>query len=202
MVTLPFPMNYYPSVCLHVPQTTDKYLVGVFIVPLYRDKTSSSTSCNHRILWKNSSVPKMRMCQITLLFLFIFLMPLSRYTSSTPLDGCYWKLHTILKFSVKKCDQDLLLIWWPKSQQMLQKGIVRKSVFLITSIWLEPKILVFKVLCQVSDVRKDRSYKTFKRLPKSSQTWLIRLGTGRGGNHNPTWPVATVAHYKEDISAH
>lgn len=47
---------------------------------------------------------------------------------------------------------------------MLQKGIVRKSVFLITSIWQQSKILDFKVLSQGSDGRKDRSYKDLQEI--------------------------------------
>lgn len=31
---------------------------------------------------------------------------------------------------------------------------------------LEPQILIFKVLCQVSDVRKDRSYKDLQEIGK------------------------------------
>lgn len=74
--------------------------------------------------------------------------------------------------------------------------------FLITSIWLEPKILVFKVLCQVSDVRKDRSYKDLQEIAKILSDMANQTGDRWGGSDNPTWPVATVAHYKQDISAH
>lgn len=76
--------------------------------------------------------------------------------------------------------------------------------FFITSIWnsWNSKFwsLKFCVRCQMTG--RTEATKTFKRLAKSSQTWLIRLGTVEGGSDNPTWPVATVAHYKQDISAH
>lgn len=100
-----------------------------------------------------------------------FNITLKRYTSNTLLGGCYWKLHTHLKIL---CDEKYVTKTCCLSDDQKVSKCFRRVLsgsfffffFLITSIWLEPKILVFKVLCQVSDVRKDRSYKDLQEIAK------------------------------------